>query len=207
MFFGLQLALVSVFAVDNLIIARTLGAEVVPDYAVPYRMFAFVLTIVGFAVNPLWPAFGDAIADGDDSWVRRTLARAIRLTVAVASILAAVLVVTGNVLLGWWTNDAIAASTPLLAGLAVWVIAQGLASTISMFLNGAAIMRFQLITFWCMAVMAITLKVALVPSIGIAAAAWANAVAVIVCVIIPDAIYVPQLLRRVIRSRSTAPIS
>ena len=80
LFLVLQVTNAIIYSADNIIIARVLGPEAVTDYAVPARLFLIVPNIVYMFLVPLWPAYGEASARGDDSWAINTLVRAILAT-------------------------------------------------------------------------------------------------------------------------------
>src|SRR5208282_70762 len=82
LFFVLQCAFVLAYTSDNIVIAQVLGAAAVALYAVPQKLFSSVSTIVSMAINPLWPAYGEALARGDVAWVRRTFFASLRLVLA-----------------------------------------------------------------------------------------------------------------------------
>ena len=200
LFLGLQMAMVVSFASDNLIVARLLGVESVPNLSIPFRMFGFVPMLLGFVVAPLWPAYGDAIAKRDFEWVKKTLRRSLGLSIVVSAAVSLLLVGTGNWLLDVWTGGAIGASMSLLIGLAVWTILNTGGTTISMLLNAAAVMKFQLVTIWTMAVAAIILKLILIPHFGVAGAIWATVISYSVFVAIPYSIFLPRFLSRMASS-------
>lgn len=195
-FFVLQLAGAVAYASDNIIIAQLLGAEAVATYAVPERLFALLSLMVAMALGPLWPAYGEAVARGDSAWVRQTLKRSFTLALAVAGAGALVLVLFGEVLIRAWVRDAVAPAFGVLLALGVWKVVEAGGVATAMFLNGAQVMRLQL---WCAlatVVAAITLKLTLVPQLGVAGAAWAMVIAYGLCTALPVALRLPSLLNR-----------
>ena len=72
MFLVLQLGVSIFYGSDNIIITHLLGPDAVAGYAVPERMFSLISTLLAMALMPLWPAYAEAAARGDHSWVRRT---------------------------------------------------------------------------------------------------------------------------------------
>jgi O-antigen/teichoic acid export membrane protein len=196
LFFFLQLAAAVAYASDNVIIAQLLGAEAVATYAVPEKLFALLSLIVAMSLGPLWPAYGEAISRGDSMWVRQTLKRSLTLALAVAGVGALVLVLFGDVLIRVWVQDAVTPAFGVLLALGVWKLVEAGGLSLAMFLNGAQVMRFQL---WCSlatVVVAITLKLTLVPRLGVAGAAWAMVIAFVLCTALPVALRLPALLRR-----------
>jgi O-antigen/teichoic acid export membrane protein len=177
LFFGLQIAMAVAFTSDNIIIAQILGAEAVTDYAVPEKMFSLVGVIVSMVLFPLWPAYGEAIARGDQDWVRRTLLRSLTAAIATTAVLSLVLVIFGGRLVALWTGPVVEVPPMLLVGLAFWKVIEAGGNAVSMFLNGANVVRFQLYLAALVAILAIVLKVFLVTRIGISGVVWATIVA------------------------------
>ena len=146
LFLGLQMAMVVAFASDNLIVARLLGVEAVPDLAVPFKLFGFVPMLLGFVMAPLWPAYGDAIAKRDFGWIKKTLKRSLGLSIAIS---AAASSCSWAREIGSSTSGRtaqIGASMSLLLGLAAWTMLSAVGTAVAMLLNAAAVIKFQLVT-------------------------------------------------------------
>jgi O-antigen/teichoic acid export membrane protein len=197
LFFVLQFAMALAYATDNIVVARVLGSEAVTEYAVPMRLFMIVPMIMLLALRPLWPAYGEAIARNDADWVRRTLVVSVGAAVAITALAAALLVVFGRPIIHAWVGDSITPSYSLLIGLGVWSILSVGGTAVAMFLNGASIIRFQVIIASCMAVAALVLKIVLATTIGLPGVIWGTVIAYTVLSVIPVAIYVPRLVRSI----------
>ncbi len=195
LFFVLQLTAAVAFSADNFIIARTLGAASVPAYSIPQRMFALISTMIAMLVTPLWPAYGEAISRGDLPWVRRTLGRSLIFVFAAASVASVTLLLIAHRLLAWWIGPRISPPFILLLGLALWTVVECCGSTVSMFLNGASIMRFQIVTASCFGLTCLALKIYLTRRFGIAAVPWATLLTYVSIVGVSCAIYVPRALK------------
>jgi O-antigen/teichoic acid export membrane protein len=182
LFFGLQVAMAVGFTSDNIIIARSLGPEAVTAYAVPEKLFSLVGVTVSMILFPLWPAYGEAIARGDRPWVRRTLLRSLSVSIAATSVLSLVLIVFGASLISLWTGQDVDPPFALLLGLGLWKVIEAGDNSVSMFLNGANVVRFQLVLAALMATLAISLKIVLIARIGISGVIWATILANLVTV-------------------------
>jgi len=143
LFFVLQCAFVLSFTSDNIVIAQVLGAAAVALYAVPQKLFSSVSTVVSMAINPLWPAYGEAIARGDVAWVRRTFFASLRLVLAVTIPASILLVLAGPWLLRVAVGRSFHAPISLLIVLAVWGVVNAISVVISMLLNGAGVVKEQ----------------------------------------------------------------
>jgi len=200
LFFVLQLVAAVAFSADNFIIARTLGASSVPDYSIPQRMFSLISLIVAMLVTPLWPAYGEAISRGDLPWVRRTLGRSLALVFGWAAAASTAMLLVAHRLLGWWIGPRISPPFVLLLGLALWTVFDCCGNTIAMFLNGASIMRFQIVVASIFGVACLVVKVYFTRRYGLVAVPWATLITYLSIVMLSCAIYVPRALKHLHRA-------
>jgi O-antigen/teichoic acid export membrane protein len=196
LFLILQIAVVVSFQVDSLVIARLLGAAEVTNYAVPMKLFMVVPLLLGFGLVPLWPAYREALTRRDTAWARNTLRQSLKVTAGVSVLLTGILVSLGGPILRWWVGGAVEPSTFLLLGLGAFVVAYSIGTAIAMFLNGAQILGFQVVTAVCMMAMNLVLSIVLTKYIGISGPAWGSAIALVVCVFAPSAWYLRGVFQR-----------
>ena len=197
LFVVLQLAGVAAYQIDNLVIAQIMGAAAVPQYAVPLKLFTLAPTIVSFALTPLWPAYGEALARGDADWVVLTLRRSIRVALAINVPASIALVALGPAILDAWVGTAVVPTTLLLVGLAIWSSMNGLVGPIAMLLNGANIIGFQAACAVLMAIGNVIVSVLLVQRIGVSGAVYGSIIAQLLFVLLPCAWYVPRVIARI----------
>ncbi|MDR3764203.1 MAG: oligosaccharide flippase family protein [Acidobacteriota bacterium] len=199
LFFVLQSALAIGFSSDSLVIARILGAEKVADYSVTARLFTVLPVLMNVALIPLWPAYGEAFARGDVMWLKKTLVRSLRWTVAAALLINTVLVVAAHWILRLWIGPQVQASHELLLGLWLSQTLAAVFTPLSIFLNGLKVLRFQAVCFSLMAALNICASIFLTRRIGVSGVVYGSVIAQLLCLILPTAIYVPRLLRRLER--------
>jgi O-antigen/teichoic acid export membrane protein len=180
LFFGIQIAMAVAFTSDNLVIAQILGAEAVTQYAVPDKMFSVIGVVASMVLFPLWPAYGEAVARGDHTWVRKTLLNSLAASVVTTGLLSSILVIFGARLVELWTGSTIDPPFTLLLGLGLWRVLEAAGNAVSMLLNGANLVRYEFMIGAVTAVLAITLKLILTPRIGIPGVVWATIIANIV---------------------------
>lgn len=185
LFLVLQIVGALAFASDNIIIAQMLGAGAVAGYAVPVQMFNLITTVIAMALSPLWPAYGEAIARGDKDWVRKTFKRSLLLSVGVASVCSTLMVATGPWILRLWVGHAVTPPLLLLTALGVWKVIEVGGNAIAFLLNGAKIVRLQVVTATACAIVAVMLKVILVIQIGMPGVVVATISAYVICVVGP----------------------
>jgi O-antigen/teichoic acid export membrane protein len=198
LFLVLQLAAAVAFTSNSIIIAAMLGPSAVAEYAVVSKLFLIPAVLVSLALAPLWPAYREALGRGDAPWVRKTFDRSLRLSVAVAGLSSAVLVVFGIPIISFWVGtSAIQPSFGLILAIGVWTTVSAAGNAVAVLLNGAQVMRFQVITATVMATMNILLSIALTARIGISGVVWGSVIAYSAFSLLPVAFYLPRLFTRI----------
>jgi O-antigen/teichoic acid export membrane protein len=192
----LQAAVAAVYLSDNLIVTQIFGPESVAGYSVHVRMFGLAPFVVNLAQAPLWPAYGEAIARGEIPWVKRTLVRSMLATLAFVGGVSAVLILIGPHVLRLWLGTDVSSSLPLLVGLAISSVLLSVGNAVAVFLNGANILRAQLVLACLMAVAAVILKIALAYRLGISGVVWGTVAAYLLFTALPFAVLLPRILRR-----------
>jgi O-antigen/teichoic acid export membrane protein len=201
-FFFLQVVVAAAFYSDSLIIARVLGAAAVADYAVVQRMFMIIPLSLAMFTAPLWPAYREAIARGDVHWVRKTLRNSLFATIVVASAMSFVLFWSADRILRIWVHGRVRPTPALLAGFAVWVIFEAGGSALAMFLNGAAIIQFQVMVASAFGVTCVLAKLYGAQNYGVVAIPWAAIVTYSLCHVVPCALFVPRIVDSVCSSHA-----
>jgi O-antigen/teichoic acid export membrane protein len=196
LFLVLQIVAAVAYTSDTVIVAQMLGADKVAEYVVPSQMFSLVSMAVSIAVAPLWPAYGEALARGDYAWVRRTLKRSLFLTVCLTTVASSLLVLVAPHLLTLWVGHAIDPPFALLLGLGIWKVLEAGGNATSVFLNGANVVRLQVVLAGLMGLAVVTLKIMLIKKIGIVAVPWATILAYLVFAVLPLSIVVPRIIQR-----------
>lgn len=205
LFLVLQLAVAVAFTSNTVIIAAIIGPSAVADYTVVSKLFMIPTLLVGFAIGPLWPAYREALSRGDADWVRRTFRRSIWLSLSVAGVISVALVGLGLPLIAAWVGSAVQPAFGLVLAVGVWTTLSAVGTAISMLLNGAQVMRFQVITAILMATANILLSIALTSRIGISGVVWGSVIAYSLFALIPVAFYLPRLFARIDRAHIPAP--
>ncbi len=193
-FLVLQLVVAVAYSSDSIIISHVLGPALVPQYAVPERMFALVAMVIAMGLGPLWPAYGEAISRGDLAWVKRTLWKSVGLAAGTAAIVSTAIAFAGPTLLHLWVGKVVVAPVLLLVGLAVWKTIEATSNALAMFLNGAHVVKFQLAVASITGAVTVALKILFVRDFGISGTVWASITAYALCAAIPYTLRMRALL-------------
>jgi O-antigen/teichoic acid export membrane protein len=194
LFLVLQIVVAVAYASDNIVIAQMLGASAVTEYAVPEKMFSLITVLLGMVLAPLWPAYGEAIARGDSAWVRQTLKRSLITAVSIAAVLSSLLVLFGDRIISAWVGHEVSPPFLLLVGLGAWKILEAAGSALAAFLNGANVLRLQMLIASVMGITAIALKFILVVQIGLPGVVLATILAYLLLVLLPWIFFLPGVI-------------
>jgi len=193
LFFVLQLAVAVGFQSDNLVVAHFLGASQVPQYAVPMRLFMMIPSLLSFVITPLWPAYGEAIARRDVTWVRKMFKQSLFLSLGLSLLPSLFLIILGGRIIELWVGPAIRPDKGLLIGLGFWVILSSLSGPISMLLNGTNVIGFQIICATLMAAGNLSFSIFLIQRIGISGPVYGSVIAWSVFSLLPTIFFIPRL--------------
>jgi O-antigen/teichoic acid export membrane protein len=196
LFFVLQMAVAVGYTSNVIVAAQVIGPTAVAEYTVATKLFLIPTTLITLALMPLWPAYREAITRGDSRWARLTFRRSLQLVFAIGIPSSVVLVVLSDPLIRLWVGNAVQPSFLLIAGVGTWTVISGVANAFAMLLNGAQVIRFQVIIASIMAVSNIVLSILLTQRIGVAGVVWGSVIALSVLELIPLAFYLPRLFAR-----------
>ncbi len=150
-FFVLQLATLILASSDRLIIANQLGIEEVAVFSVGFRLMKIFTSPMDAFINPLLPAFNDAIAEGDYNWVKIIFYKVLK-TISILSILFAIGVVAiGNPILAVWVGDTVILPYAFLMAIGFYIFYSNWNSAISYIMLTPLFIR-KFIKFYIVAV-------------------------------------------------------
>ena len=187
-FFVLQILVAVTYSSDNILIAQLLGPEKVAEYAVSAQIFNVVPMVLMVTLGPLWPAYTEAITRNDHSWIKQTLIKTTLGSFCFAAFASTVLIAFGPAFFALWLGRQISPPFQLLLALALYKIVESTAYPFFIFLNGANMLRLQLVLSLSVAVIAVILKIILVKQLGVAGTTWGTVIATL-CVAPTVAIY------------------
>lgn len=175
---------------DNLVITSILGPEAVTSYAVPMKLFSVAPVLLGFLLTPLWPAYREALTRGDLAWVRRTFARSIRWGLALNIPPAVVLILTRKPVFHLWSGGQVRPDMTLLTGLLLFAAVNALTGPMAALLNGATVIRLQVLWSLIMGTSSLAVSIYLVNRIGVAGAVFGTVTAQTLFLVIPFSLYI-----------------
>jgi O-antigen/teichoic acid export membrane protein len=175
--------------IDSLVIAKFLGAELVPSYSIPLKLFMIVNTLLAFMLMPIWPAYREALVKKRLEWVKKTFFRTLTLMITLNIIPLLILVLFTPKIIMIWTGTSLDVPLSLLVAMSLSVMLAAIIGPVAMLLNGANInlgTRAALIIV--NGLMNLTLSIYLVNKIGISGPVWGTVITQL-CISMPTSIY------------------
>jgi O-antigen/teichoic acid export membrane protein len=196
-FFVVQVIAVVMFSTDNVIIARVLGADRVTPYSAAWRLFALPALFVSLYAPYLQPAYAEARARGDASWIARTLKLTLVATGAVTVAITVPLVLFGQPIIRIWAGAAAVPPRPLLLWMGAGALVLAPAGALGCMLNGLGRLRIQMVFGAVAAVVNVALSIALARSHGVTGVMAATVISYLACIAVPVSLDAARGLRAI----------
>lgn len=174
---------------DNVIISRTLGVSFVPTYEIVRKLFMLSF-ITQFLIQPLWPAFKEAISIEDWTWVKNTFKKAMLYSLIASSVVTLPLLFFGKIIIQKWVGSELAPSTLMLVGFYINILISNFGGVMSTLLNSSDIVSKQVPIVISATILTIVLKIVFSKTIGLEGVIWGTNIAYLI-------IYVPLTIRLV----------
>ena len=163
------------WGLDNLFISSFLDASQVAPYAVTQRLFQLVAVPLAIMNAPLWAMYTEALSRGDHAFVQKTLVRSLRWTFLLSLAGGAVLFSAATPIIRVWTSGHVEVSTGLVLSFWAWTVLEATGSALAMYLNGAGVVREQVVTVLVLIALALPLKLWALAQAGVTAMVLAYA--------------------------------
>jgi len=131
-------------ALDPWIVSHTSSLAEVPQYSIPFRVFAAIGSVSVMCALPLWPLHAQAVKSGDLTWITGITRKMSWLTSLLVFALCVCALSLGPMLLQVWTGEQVTFDAILWTGLALSVLVQTATGPAFMLQNGADVLGPQL---------------------------------------------------------------
>jgi len=142
-FFIIQMAVLVIFATDNMIITQVLGPAEVTSYNVVFKLFSIITLAHGIILAPLWSAYTDAYAKGDLQWIKNTLKKLNLLMIPII-IAVIILIIFARDIINIWVGPNIKYPNLLVVFMGVYTLISTWNSIYAYFLNGISHLKLSL---------------------------------------------------------------
>jgi len=181
---------------DNMVISHFLGAAQVTPYAVTFSLFAMATGLQTLAYPSLWPAYTEAFAQGDYSWIRQTLRSNFKFSFFSSIAIVGVLTIFGSEIIRLWAGAAAVPPFSVIIWMALWRLMLSTLLVGSCLLNATGHLKGMTIYGTITAVLNLTLSILLAKTYGIAGVIAATVIAFAVANYIPTFLEVRSVLRK-----------
>lgn len=181
---------------DNLVIAHYLGAAQVTPYSITFALFSNATLLQTLVYPSLWPAYTEAFARKDYSWIRRTFRLSFKLSFVVTTIVVVVLTIFGRVIIRFWAGEAAVPPFSAIIWMAVWNLMLSHLYVASCLLNATGHLKGMTIYGTVTAFLNLLLSVYLVKRYGITGVIAGTVLAFAIANYIPTFIEARRVLRR-----------
>jgi len=194
-FFLIQIAGAVVFSSDNFVLSHYLGPAKVTPYNVTWRLVGLGAAIQGLLFTALWPAYAEAHARGDYSWMRRAFRLSMTATLGTNLTFALLLIAIGRPLIGWWAGASAVPSHTLLAAMACWAVISGCMTAESCLLAAVGRTREQGILSMAAAAVNLAVSIYLVQRMGAIGVIAGTILSYLLVLVVPQTLIARSVLR------------
>jgi O-antigen/teichoic acid export membrane protein len=184
------------FQADTLIVSSILGAPAAGVFALAVRMFGLISASLTPALLQLWPAFGEAYAQGDRDWIRSRLSWSTAIGVAASAIAGLVVIAAGRPVIGTLFTDALVPDSLLLIALACWTTCSLFTAPSYLLLNATGRVRVHGLVAIAVTAVNLPLSLILTHLVGISGPAWGSLIATLAVTLVPGYVSIRKVLAR-----------
>ena len=196
-FLFLQINSAVVVNVDGWIVASTIGIGHFADYAIAYKLIGLVIVIVGLILQPMWPAYRDAIYKNDTGWIAKALRNNLTISIIVAATSGLFFYFFIDYIVEFWIHkNEIAISSTLVLSLVIWSVIEVVYMNLATFLNAAEILWRQVFFGWLFLMLSCTLKYVFIDNMGVSRLPLITAGCELLFVVLPLLFIQKSFLRR-----------
>jgi O-antigen/teichoic acid export membrane protein len=134
---------------------------------VTWRLFNFAVLVPSLLMQSLWPAYAEAYARGDGTWIRRTFRMNMRGCLLITAAISLPFIIFGKPIISHWTRGTTTPSMELLLLMGAWSVINGAFSSLVTLLNGIGKLRVQMKIGMATAIINIAMSIFLVTRWGL----------------------------------------
>lgn len=197
---GVLFLILSIFttlslSVDNFIVAKVQTLSDVTPFSVMHKIVILIGAVVQMFSSPLWSANGEAMQRGEYGWVKKTTKKMSLISLGFAGMCTVGIMLFIKPALLLLTNGLVTANYLLLTGMCLQQIFVSVTSPYFMVLNGAGIVKFQIVNYAIYAAVSLPIKYLLGVQYGTVAIAWVGAISYVLLLTIPTILRAQNHLR------------
>ncbi|MBS9383925.1 MAG: oligosaccharide flippase family protein [Dolichospermum sp. BR01] len=175
-----QISAILISQTDLIIVAQIFGVSKVASYGITLRLFSLIGYILYSFVASLWPAYSEASARGDYSWINRTFKMSVFIGFIWSACAGVLLVIFSPQLITLLVNKEAIPDSSLLFAMLFTTVLSAVAQCVAMLVNGLGELKLQTILSPVSAISNIMLSFFLGNSIGVSGVAWSTGICILV---------------------------
>ncbi len=131
-----QVGNIGMFQAQPILLTQLQGPQAVGPFSVAYKLLTLPQYVLILLLSPLVGAYGEAKAQGDWLWIRRTLLWSVAGSLLVIIVTVAPVAFFSKWIITLWVGETMLTDKMTIFWLAIYVIATGLATPLAIFLQG-----------------------------------------------------------------------
>lgn len=197
---GVAFLVLSIFtsislSIDNFIVAHVNNLTEVTSYSIMYKIASLISVVSAMLSTPMWSANGEALERGDIKWVKTATNKIMLISFGLSAVASLGMFVLIKPALWILTDGIVHPDYLLLTGMCLFQIIVSITNPYFMILNGAGIVKFQIINYVVFAIISLPMKYLLGQTIGMVVIPWAGLVCYFLTLTIPTYVRSQQYLR------------
>jgi len=193
--FSSQISAAVLLSSPVLLLARNSGQASVASFSVLQRLYSVFVVGSSLLMTPLWPAYSEAFAKGDMTWIRATFLRSLKTNLAIVALPVLPITVFASTIVAKLTSHSLQANWKIAGTTGALCLLLATRHTVAMMVNGCGFLRNTAIGFPVAAAVALSFPFWHArPAPDYMVPLWfAGAETIVVCVLLLDAVRVLQL--------------
>lgn len=144
-FFGIQIAMLILFASDKIMIAQLFGPNEVAGYDLIYKIFSILIFSHGLLLTPLWPAFTNAYCKNDMDWILSAIKKQLLILLAMMAVVVVLIIKLDLIIENWIGGGSVDLNPKLVYAIAIFVLLTSWNNIFATFLNSIGDLKLQYI--------------------------------------------------------------
>jgi O-antigen/teichoic acid export membrane protein len=193
--FSSQISAALLLSSPVLLMARNSGQASVASYSVLQRLYSVFVVGSSLLMTPLWPAYSEAFAKGDITWIHATFWRSLKTNLAIVAMPLLPITVFASSIVATLTSQSLRADWKIAGATGVLCLLLATRHTVAMMVNGCGFLRNTAIGFPIAAAVGLSFPFWYTkPAPDYMVPLWFSvAETIVVCVLLLDAVRVLQI--------------
>ncbi len=179
-FLMLQIAVLTIWNTDNLVISHFLGPEKITPYAITFKLFQMGLMMITASIIALWPMYGQALSRGDWDWIRRTYNNSTILQVIGGGLILIGGILFSQLIINLWAGPAAYGGLAVALALGGYVYISSFGGSNASLINGLNPTNIVVVSGLTEAALNLGISLALIGPLGIGGVALGTFIASLV---------------------------